>query len=599
MYSRPTTDTQKTYYSRHGGKMAKYATFRAFSRVAWAIIATVGLRTVLLNTLSVLPQIEIVSWIAAALIVLAGHSLLEETLKTYFFDRFDDKDGDGNPRDEADSSPLLPILILVGLVLADFLGARTYLYSNIAPAALANRSEIDSLREVARAEEKQFFVDAKAEIEQRFSAQHNSAAAQFDRQIATWQGKTVISDNDRAWITKNVRSLQVQKAATLAKILEKKAAELAEARRNYDTELGNVDRAHQMNLQRADLNDTNEMSRLLDEKSDAHTNSWMLSLFLAIIFVSTMYAQVRISAKSGILPHREYTTLHAHGGFWEKLFRHVIVDVWDRASHNFLVKIHSKLAVRNLADFDGHLIEIDHAAREVRGLPTVAVDNPLPSEVMRLRLEIGDLWTAVCEYGEANDEIAVWEKRRELLEDHGWVSAPKTDGSVTFYPKRMSFGEMDKLHPLPRIRAFAPHPTRAAAEVASPAAAAQPVIELAGNRTETVWDNGGQGNALAVVADMDKWMKRARQCHRRTHPRNHEARSEEARAANTQRRDAYLECLRLVGCNIGDLMTGETVADNDIDIRRPRPEVAAQMATQNQTRLAQLLRFLGEVKEEI
>lgn len=456
VYTRPATDAQITYFSRHGGKKNLYHSARQIVRVVWLIIATVGLRAVLLSIAPGLPNFETISWVVALVVVAALHNLLEEVTKTFWFDRFDDKDGDGNTRDAADSSPILPLIICVGLIAADFLGARTYLYSSIAPAQTADRAALTDEKKSALAQERTDYEKRAAEIEQRFEAKKRAAAAAAAAEVRQWNSKQIFSDNDRAWVARGIAAANNRRDAAFARLDAARGEELSAARSDFETAKKKIETRADLAEARADDHDSREMSRVLNEQQAAHQFSWLISLFLAVLYMAFMYAEVRISARSGIFPVRNYTALDAHGGFFEKLWKWVVVDVWQRFSHNFMVQAHERLAVRNLADFDGHLIEdLPALPAPIAAAPTV---NPVSAEVSMLQNRLSENWKAFTEFGEDETYWQIFDERRELLDTHGFCSVLRPDGGVRFYPERVSFQEMMTRHPAPDIKALAPAP---------------------------------------------------------------------------------------------------------------------------------------------
>lgn len=103
-----------------------------------------------------------------------------------------------------------------------------------------------------------------------------------------------------------------------------------------------------------------------------------------------------------------------------------------------------------------------------------------------------------------------------------------------------------------------------------------------------------QLTAMTIVGNRDKYMGRARQCHRRSHPANHECKTVEAQKRNGKRRDLYLEILLLLGWS-AQVTVGETVADNDIIFKRAgEPQLDQQAVTRMQT----ILSVLGETDTE-
>jgi hypothetical protein len=95
-----------------------------------------------------------------------------------------------------------------------------------------------------------------------------------------------------------------------------------------------------------------------------------------------------------------------------------------------------------------------------------------------------------------------------------------------------------------------------------------------------------------ILGNKDKYIGRARQCHRRSHANNTECKTAEAKARNADRRNLYLEVLQLLGYG-AKILTGETVADNDIVFERVGPPQLDDFAV---ARMHEILSALGETE---
>ena len=476
VYTTPSTPEQRRYYSIHGGKRGKYKAARIITQFVWGLLAVVGLDAILSTLLSTIPYIRVVSLPISAFLVFTFHALMAETGATFWYDRADDKDGDGNTKDEADSSPLVPIVLLIALVAADFYGARQWQYNNIDGAKSFNFTALDSTRDARTATEKAAYDANIASIEKRYTASAATMAASYDAQIRQWNARTVYSDNDRAFVSRNIASISAKKEAAIAKVLAGKEKEITDATNRYNRKVDAIAADHQEVKGKGNAFEQAEQARVEAEKQAAHKKSYYISILLAVIFLLTQYAEIRINCKSGIFPVRHYTALHAHGGFFEKFWNYVVVDTFDRQSHRLTVWLHSRLNnnARQLSDFDMHLFEAPtlpsgnpYTAQEYRQhAPTKPGAPPPPPpapsapafspEEEALVNKVKRLWKKVLESGDPNDQIETWETRRELLENHGIVAVAKESGDIRLYRERISFGELEKRHPLPKIRAFAP-----------------------------------------------------------------------------------------------------------------------------------------------
>jgi len=101
-----------------------------------------------------------------------------------------------------------------------------------------------------------------------------------------------------------------------------------------------------------------------------------------------------------------------------------------------------------------------------------------------------------------------------------------------------------------------------------------------------------QTEVALILGNKDKYLYRARQCHRRSHPLSPECKTPEAQQRNADRRDLYLEVLQLLGY-AAQMLTGETVADNDIVLKKVGHPQLDEVAT---SRMQQILSALGETE---
>jgi hypothetical protein len=103
-----------------------------------------------------------------------------------------------------------------------------------------------------------------------------------------------------------------------------------------------------------------------------------------------------------------------------------------------------------------------------------------------------------------------------------------------------------------------------------------------------------QTEIALILGNKDKYMNRARQCHRRSHLNSSECKTDEAKRRNADRRDLYLEVLQLLGY-AAQVITGETIADNDITFKRVGTPQIDDVAI---GRMQEILTALGETESD-
>lgn len=450
VYSKPSKQSQLSYYSKHGAKKQSYRLARFIVQAVWFIVAFVGLTNILRSSLSDLPQLSHFVPIVSALLVFFLHNLLSSTASTYFYDKLDD-----DP--DTDSSPIIPIFIALSLIAMDYYGAKKVLSSMIKPIEYADRDKIDSRHNTTLNTLASDFEKEKTEIKKIYAQKRSAASAPFQREINRLNKVQVISDNDSRWVLSRKKIQEAKMDAALYRIQEAEAVALEKAiesnRENKATIKKSVDAA----VDAANTKDGREISRFDTKNMEAKSFSYVISITLAILWGMFLYAEIRINCKSGILPQRAYTNLDAHGGFIEKLFRYVVLDVWQRASHNVLVTLHNKMAVRNLRDFDGHYFEADSQSAHISPTISKKIFRIVDAEPIKEAIDksddsfthmvlLNEIWT-----GSSKDrDVAVFDKRHELFQKGFETKLSETSNMWTVRKSRgLTFEEMMRQFPTP------------------------------------------------------------------------------------------------------------------------------------------------------
>lgn len=104
----------------------------------------------------------------------------------------------------------------------------------------------------------------------------------------------------------------------------------------------------------------------------------------------------------------------------------------------------------------------------------------------------------------------------------------------------------------------------------------------------------GVTEVALILGNRDKYMGRARQCHRRSHITSHECKTADAQQRNADRRDLFLEVLKMLGYT-ATVYTGETIADNDITFTKAGEPQINDAAID---RMKTILTALGETDAE-
>lgn len=472
MWTRPNTEAQEAFYSKHGHKRSKYIFAAKLMQLVWLLVATLGAHSILTwltSTIDIVDQMaeggNILLWGVAFTLSVALHSLLAPVLETFFQDKLDD---DPN----TDSTVWMPLMISLLLIGFGFFGTQAFLQGYIPPAELADRQSISTEAKSEMSAARADYDAAVATIQSTFSQKKKSKSAAYDKRIASWWKRTIISDKDKAFVNKNVAALRAKKATALDAIAADEATALSDALAAFNAEKQALRTDKNAAITRADQNDATEKHRVATEKMQAFNFAWLIDVILAICFWFFTYAQIRISVKSGIIRVRQFSVLDAHGGFFHKLYNYVIVDAWKRASHNVLTTAHDKLAVRTLKDFDGHSIETETHAPIARISPPEPTPDPKPStqedfsaeQLRNIKLFV-KAWDKYYHSDNSDDIIEAHRIRKELAQDDIEIRFAKNGRRIT--PHKVTGCDINKSvakHPYPaslpaQERAQAPTPS--------------------------------------------------------------------------------------------------------------------------------------------
>jgi hypothetical protein len=489
MWTKPETPEQRAYFSTHAPKRRVYGLIQTLlqaGHTALALAAWTALFSTSLAKIGV-PPFYIMCISGLMLIVL--HVLFRVTWETFWYDKLD-KDT------RTDSSPFLPIGIMIVLLITEKKGATEFLTKQVDPIVEKTTASLDSSHQAAIAALKMDYQEEVTRIEQSYAKAEETATKGVDASISAWQRKQIISDNDRNWVNSNIATLNTSRGKKVEQANVGKSDALAKALADYNTAKGNLGGRHGQQIALVDGHNTKERDRYEAELGEVDGYAWLISLFFLLAIGALGYARVRINVMSGILPVRNYTVLDQHGSFIERI-QTAIGDAMNRRGLQAAVWIHRYLSPdKPLQSFDGTVVATpgeynSHGVQSAKAYAAdrIAIRNPpatkpatttpsAPGAGSNEMERIKKLWKGVVEFGDSDDEIAVFELRRTLLEDHGIVTVPKSSGDVKFYQERISVAQMEQRHPMPKTRAFAPVTTRAAASATSTLPATAPIIEL-------------------------------------------------------------------------------------------------------------------------
>ena len=136
MWTQPETEEQQRYFSKHAPKRRAYGLIMTLLQAVHAFLAFPAWITNFEWALAKFPLLlPAAPWLAVVALT-AFHWLFRVTWTTFWYDKLD-KD------DRTDSSPFLPIVILLVLLWTEKEGAERFLTGQITPPALVATTPVD------------------------------------------------------------------------------------------------------------------------------------------------------------------------------------------------------------------------------------------------------------------------------------------------------------------------------------------------------------------------------------------------------------------------------------------------------------------------
>jgi hypothetical protein len=452
MWSKPATPQQQAYYSKHSPKLKVFAWAVTVKQIAHVLLALGAWTQIYEWATQSVPFLQFLAIPISLLIVYTLHKIFEVTWETFWYDKLDDND-------KTDSSIVLPLLILIVLVLSEKQGAQMFLEGKVKPASYKDDKELSQSSSNQIAQEVQLNAAALAAIDAAYKPLLSAKSSKYDSEIAAWQRRPVISDNDAVFIKRNVSAFEKKKQAALAELNAKKAAEIMSQNAAHQDALAKIKARTSTLLARIDDSNADETSRLESDLKAVRVSSWLISLFLVIGIAGLMYAQVAINVNSGILPIREFTDLDAHGSVLSQLAM-VIGDIYKRRGVALASWIHEKGSPKSVRTIDGSVKIVEGSYNQAIDMLTKTELTDESSLIGGAYIEFERLLKLFAAATEANESILVWSKIQNLrrnLCSKGFAS-DLTLENVKIWREDISFNELNKRYPFPPKTVVKPKP---------------------------------------------------------------------------------------------------------------------------------------------
>lgn len=350
MWTRPTTDEEKKYYSKHAPERRVYGIIMTLFQTGHGVLAFAAWASLYAWGLEKFPTFLFLVPVFAFLTLISLHVLFRITWETFWYDKLD---SDPN----TDSPLAVPALIMVMLLGCEIYGAQRFLEGKVEAAKVIQTEPVTAAQyqEIARLR-REFTMDS-ARIERVYAQKEASVAIPFDAAIKRLQKQRATAQGDnRKWINHLIAVEEEKKTKAIAPVMQDKAAALEKSAMTLSTALEKAGQRHEKVLAGHIEHNEREQGRERMEKANASTYSWGISILLLAIIAALGWRRVKINVRSGIIPLHQYTVLDAHGSAAERVYT-ALSDAANRRWLQFAVWLHARLSPKKpLVSFDGTVV---------------------------------------------------------------------------------------------------------------------------------------------------------------------------------------------------------------------------------------------------
>lgn len=349
MWSTPSTEEQRRYFSKHAPKRRVYGLIQTALQALHSFLAFAAWFAVFTWAFEKAPILQPFAPYLAASLLVVFHILFRVTWSTYWYDRLDRDD-------RTDSSIFIPIAIMAVLLFTESQGAKLFLQGQVKPPKIESTDGIYQQHSQRTADLDRQYRQQCSDIESVFRAQSAAAALPFNNKINLLRRRIINSDAERKDVNRQIFSLEQARGNALAPIAAEKAASLKRALEQATARRDEI--ASQAGEQTKEILNNNfaEKARFGIDMQNAGSVGWIISVVLLGLISALGYARVRINVNSGILPLRNFTVLDAHGSVIERMST-AFGDAFNRQSLRFAVWFHRIMSPREaITSFDGTVV---------------------------------------------------------------------------------------------------------------------------------------------------------------------------------------------------------------------------------------------------
>lgn len=312
-------------------------------------LAFPGWKSIFSWAFALLPDFQFLAPYLAGTALFAMHALFAVTWKTYWYDKLDN---DPN----TDSKIWMSVVIGLMLLVTEIYGASMFFKGLVKPPEEKNTTIVEANHRSASDALMQEYTAQKKEIIALFDERAKAATLPHENKISALQRRRVDSESERKYIASQIAGIKRQRDQALEPITAQKAEQLAAALDNYSARSRRIHEVSETQRGTIITHNADEQKRFQDERQQAGSLAWIISVLLITLIAALGRATVRINVKSGILPQRNFTALDAHGSVLERLGT-AFGDAFNRRTLQVAVWFHRMLSPKEaLESFDGTVV---------------------------------------------------------------------------------------------------------------------------------------------------------------------------------------------------------------------------------------------------
>jgi hypothetical protein len=334
--TRWTHPTNEAFYALHKSAMGLFDTVKLIARIVWIIFSTAYLQKLLSENA---PFLGNASFAVAVAVLVFLHYFGNELLR---YTAYNNLDNDPNTVNTP-ANYIILALVYVGLLGLDIKGTTSYFDESPKFEQLENLNEGEQKAAVANRQQTynsdlKVLTDSYELDIEKLRGDSASAVAKAKKSVAVYDAA------DQKKLNRNISTAKTE----AHRIIDKQAELAAEQRKLLtakNTDIATITQKHTTKGTKINMEGA-------ENKTGAEQKGWIISLLCLGIVVFCTIQGVKLRIKAGQKPVSRFTINDATGSVTEKLFD-AAEDIWQRAAHQAIDKVHSALTIKELDALDG------------------------------------------------------------------------------------------------------------------------------------------------------------------------------------------------------------------------------------------------------